>query len=104
MSKKLNVAVVGASSAIDIVYQQLRGSSDLNVYCISNLHDIEDSYSSMREMLFLLLKPRKKELDYLLLDNPKFNKKSLRKNLNFKNIQKNKFVQRTCLHIMHQKG
>jgi len=101
MSKKLNVAVVGASSAIDIFYQQLR--KNLNICCISNLHDIEDSYSSMRKMLFLL-KFRKKELDYLLLDNPKFNKKSLRKNLNFKNIQKNKFVQRTCLHIMHQKG
>jgi len=103
MSTMLNVAVVGASSAIDIVYKQLRKSSGLNVTCVENLHDIEDSYSSMREMLFLL-KPRKKELDYLLLDNPKFNKKSLRKNLNFNNIQKNKFIQRTCLHVMHQKG
>jgi len=94
MSKRLNVAE--ASSAIDIVYQQLRKSSGLNVYCIKN------SYSSMREMLFLL-EPREKKLDYLLLDNSKFNKKSLRKNLNFKNIQKNKFIQRTCLHVMHQK-
>ena len=49
------------------------------------------------EILFKI-KPGKKNMDYLLLDKPSYNKQFYLKKY------KSTFLKRSCLHVMHQKG